>query len=427
MKIAVIGSGISGLTAAYYLAPHASVTLFEKDNRLGGHTATVDVELDGRKYAIDTGFIVYNEKTYPNFIRLLQQLGVQVKKTVMGFSISSRVNGLEYSGSGIGTLFAQRRNIFSVSHWRMILDILRFNRNASKHLATGKVNEHITLGDYLHKHGYSAAFTNHYLVPMGSAIWSASTADMLAFPMQFFIRFFHNHGLLQIRNRPQWYVIEGGSRSYIPPMLSAMDVTLQMNAGITGVKQADGKIQITRDNGQVDLFDEVVFACHSDQALALLQDASADEVAVLGNMPYQMNKVVLHTDENLLPKLKSTWSSWNYLQHSYRQEQATLTYNMNILQGIKAPVTFCVTLNDTAAIQPQKILASFEYAHPVFNSESLQAGQRWHDVNGRLNRWYCGAYWRNGFHEDGVVSALQVVNALLKKMSKPAIEVLGHE
>lgn len=427
MKIAIIGSGISGLTAAYYLAPHADVTLYEKEGRLGGHTATVDVELDGRNYAIDTGFIVYNEKTYPNFIRLLGELGVAVKKTCMGFSVSSRLDGLEYSGSGLGSLFAQKRNLFSIRHWRMIADILRFNRQAPKDLQAGRVHELTTLGEYLKRNRYSEGFINHYLVPMGAAIWSASTAAMLDFPMKFFIRFFHNHGLLKIRNRPQWYVIEGGSRSYIAPLLSASGVELQLDAHIHSVTREQGKACLHMADGTSAIYDEVIFACHSDQALALLGDPTTAEQSVLGAMPYQMNEVVLHTDENLLPCLRSTWSSWNYLLHSYRQDQATLTYNMNILQGLKAPVTFCVTLNDTKAIQPQKILAQFQYAHPVFTRESMQAQQRWAEVNGVAQRWYCGAYWRNGFHEDGVVSGLQVANGILKKMGRPVVSVLSYE
>ncbi len=427
MKVAIIGSGISGLTAAYYLAPYADVTLYEKEGRLGGHTATVDVELDGRKYAIDTGFIVYNEKTYPNFIRLLNELGVSVKKTEMGFSVSSRIDGLEYSGAGIGSLFAQKRNIVSLRHWRMIFDILRFNRSAPKHLKAGLVAENVTLGEYLTAHHYSAAFKDHYLVPMGAAIWSASTEAMLDFPMRFFIQFFENHGLLKIMNRPQWYVIEGGSRSYIPPLSAQIQKNIVYDADINSVRKTARGVEITEANGKITEYDEVIFACHSDQALALLADASAAETSVLGSMPYQMNAVVLHTDEALLPRLKSTWSSWNYLLHGYTQEKATLTYNMNILQGIKAPVTFCVTLNDTAAINPQKILAEFNYAHPVFTRESMRAQQRWHEINGVQNRWYCGAYWRNGFHEDGVVSGMNVANGLLKKMKKPLVKVLDHE
>jgi uncharacterized protein len=232
---------------------------------------------------------------------------------------------------------------------------------------------------------------------------------------------------LKITNRPQWYVIEGGSRSYIPPLSSHVQKNIRFNADIQGVKTTAHGVEIIDAAGTTALFDEVIFACHSDQALALLADASAAEKNVLAAMPYQMNEVVLHTDESLLPRLKSTWSSWNYLLHDYTQEKATLTYNMNILQGIKAPVTFCVTLNDTLAINPQKILARFHYAHPVFTRESMRAQQCWSEINGVMNRWYCGAYWRNGFHEDGVVSGINVANGILKKMAKPLVKVLDYE
>lgn len=428
MKIAIIGSGISGLTTAHYLAPHASVTLYEKAPRLGGHTATVDVTVDGRNYAVDTGFIVYNERTYPNFIRLISELGVAVKKTTMGFSVSSRQDGLEYSGNSLATLFAQKRNIFNSGHWRMIFDIIRFNHKAKRDLDSGHVAADTTLGSYLKQNCYSHGFINHYLVPMGAAIWSASTDVMLNFPMQFFIRFFHNHGLLQISNRPQWHVIEGGSRNYIARLLSAAKPKIVINAVITRIEMAGDQVELLLADGSRTRYDEVVFATHSNEALSLLgSSATEQERSVLGAMPYQSNAVVLHTDEKLLPALKSTWSSWNYLLHSYRQDHATLTYNMNLLQGLKAPVTFCLTLNDTAAINPNKILARFSYEHPVFTRESLAAQQRWSEINGVEKRWYCGAYWRNGFHEDGVVSALRVANTILEKAGKSTVKVLDHE
>lgn len=426
MKIAIIGSGIAGMTAAYYLHRHAEITLFEKSHRIGGHTATVDVTVNGREYAVDTGFIVFNERTYPNFIRLLNQLQVKVKPSAMGFSVSAREQQLEYSGSGLSGIFAQRRNLFNLQHWRMLKDILRFNRQAARHLEQGVVAADTTLGEYLHRYGYSDAFRDHYLVPMGAAIWSAGTDVMMHFPMQFFIRFFHNHGLLQIRQRPRWYVIENGSRSYIPPLTDGFRQHIRLNSRIRRVTTADHGVRLHHENGDEEFFDQVIFACHSDEALALLGDASQAEQQVLSAMPYQDNDVVLHTDEALLPSLKTAWSSWNYQLQSYHQNTVTLTYNMNILQGIKAPVTFCVTLNNSQQIAPEKILARFTYAHPVFSLTSQAAQQRWQDVNGIQQRWYCGAYWRNGFHEDGVVSALHVVNAILRSMNKPQVPVLGH-
>lgn len=423
MKIAIIGSGISGLTAAYYLSPHAEVSLFEKEQRLGGHTATVDVNLDGRHYAIDTGFIVYNEKTYPNFIRLMNELAVAVKKTTMGFSVSSKVDGLEYAGNGLSAYFAQKRRIFSFKHWKMLFEIMRFNKQAPKHLMSQAVTSHLTLRQYLKNNHYSQTFIDSYLIPMGAAIWSASTSCILDMPVKFFIRFFKNHGLLQIKNRPQWYVIDGGSRNYIGPFIRSMDVDIRLNTHVSNISYHDGKIRISV-NGRDEYFDEVIFACHSDQALALLDHASAEEREVLSAIKYEANEVVLHTDEALLPHCKKAWSSWNYSLYNYDQHKATLTYNMNILQDIKAPVTFCVTLNDSAAIDPEKVLATFSYSHPVFTLDSLAAQKKWALINGHKQLWFCGAYWRNGFHEDGVVSALWAVNGLLKKLNKPYISVL---
>lgn len=427
MKVAIIGTGIAGMTAAYYLKDCADITVFEKEQRLGGHTSTVDVSVDGRQYAVDTGFIVYNERTYPNFIRLLDELGVPVKATTMGFSVSSRLDGLEYSGENIASLFAQKKNLFNWQHWRMIKDILRFNKEAPMHLKQKLVNEDMCLGDYLEKYQYSDAFKNHYLVPMGAAIWSSSTEVMMQFPMRFFIQFFSNHGLLQVKDRPQWYVIEGGSRNYIPELTMSYKQSLRLDAEVVSVKRNGDVVSLRCRDGYQEDFDQVVFACHSDQALAMLEDANDVESSVLSAMPYKDNDVVLHTDETMLPQIKSTWSSWNYLLHDYQQDCATLTYNMNILQGIQAPVTFCVTLNDSSEIDPDKIIARFNYAHPVFTRESVAAQQRWSEINGVNASWFCGAYWRNGFHEDGVVSGLKVANAIRQRLGANPVEVLNYE
>ncbi len=426
MKVAIIGSGISGLTAAYYLKPHADITVFEKAHRLGGHTATVDVNIEGRTYPIDTGFIVYNERTYPNFIRLLNELSVKTKKTDMGFSVSSVINGLEYSGSGLNGLFAQRKNLFNLSHWKMIIDILRFNKQAPLHLENQLVDKNMTLGDYLKKFNYSDTFRDFYLVPMGAAIWSASTDAMLQFPMQFFIRFFNNHGLLQVFNRPQWYVIDGGSNQYIAPLTDSYKNDIRLNSRIKKITRHADNVSIEMEDGTEEYFDQVILACHSNEAMTLLDDASTLEKEIVGSIPYQDNEVVLHYDEDMLPKNKLTWSSWNYLLHATKQDKATLTYNMNILQGIKAPVTFCVTLNDSSKINDKKIISSFNYAHPVFNQDVMQSQQRWQEINGINNTWFAGAYWRNGFHEDGVFSGIKTANGLLSLLGKKTVDLLGY-
>lgn len=412
MKIAVIGSGISGLSCAHYLSAAHEVSVFEGNRKLGGHTATVDVELGTRRYAIDTGFIVFNDWTYPNFIALMDELGVASKPTSMGFSVRDQISGLEYSGSSIDTLFAQRRNLMSPGFLKMVRDILRFNRETIADLDAGRLDPQETLGQYLQRNRYSRRFSQHYLVPMGAAIWSSDCATISDFPVTFFLRFFRNHGLLSVSDRPQWRVIEGGSREYIDPLCARFSQRIFTGNPVDQVvRHGNGSVELRLADGQVHRFDQVVFATHSDQALKLLAAPSQAEQEVLGAIAYQKNDVVLHTDTLMLPRSEKTWSSWNY---SLGEETApaVVTYNMNILQGIKAPEVFCVTLNNTAAINPHKILGEFCYEHPVFSLEATRAQERWNDINGVNNTWFCGAYWHNGFHEDGVASALRVANAM---------------
>ncbi|MCB1687451.1 MAG: FAD-dependent oxidoreductase [Halioglobus sp.] len=412
MKIAVIGSGISGLSCAHYLSADHEVWVYEASNKIGGHTATVDVRLGTRRYAIDTGFIVFNDWTYPNFIALLEELGVSSKPTAMGFSVRDPQSGLEYSGTNLNTLFAQRRNLFSVAFIGMIRDILRFNRESVADLDAGRIDDAETLGVYLARNGYGDKFIRHYLAAMGSAIWSADGATILAFPVSFFVRFFRNHGLLSVSDRPQWRVIEGGSREYLKPLCARFSDRISTgNPVVKVVRHAGRGVTLRMADGRQLMFDQVVFATHSDQALALLEDPTQAEREILGAIPYQKNDVVLHTDIRMLPRNTKTWSSWNYTL-GQTDGPAVVTYNMNILQGIEAPETFCVTLNNTAAINPNMILGQFQYDHPVFSLDGMQAQQRWEEINGVARTWYCGAYWHNGFHEDGVVSALRVANAL---------------
>lgn len=411
MNIAVIGSGISGLSCAHYLSTAHQVSVFEAGGKIGGHTATVDVRLGTRNYAIDTGFIVFNDWTYPHFIELMNELGVPSKATEMGFSVHDQKTGLEYSGTNINTLFAQRRNLLSPSFLRMVRDILRFNKQSVADLDAGRVDDAETLGHYLKRNGYSDAFQRQYLVAMGSAIWSADCDTILDFPLSFFLRFFRNHGLLSVSDRPQWRVIEGGSREYLRPLCQRFEQRIHTNSPVERVIRGGKQVELLMTDGRRLAFDQVVIATHSDQALALLDQPSHEETDILGALPYQDNDVVLHTDTQLLPSNKKTWSSWNYnLDES--QERAVVTYNMNILQGLDAPETFCVTLNNTAAINPHKILGRFNYAHPVFSMAGIAAQQRWAEINGEHNTWYCGAYWHNGFHEDGVASAKRVVEGI---------------
>lgn len=414
MKIAIIGSGISGMAAGHFLSEAGhEVTLYEAASRLGGHTATIDVEYGGSTLAIDTGFIVYNDWTYPEFIALLDKLGVANRPTSMSFSVSDNKSGLEYAGSNLNTLFGQRSNLLSPDFYRMLRDILRFNKHVERHLAEDVGTDSLSLGDYLARYGYSALFSQHYIVPMGAAIWSSERSSMLQMPLRFFVRFFRNHGLLSVRDRPQWRVIEGGSRSYIEPLVASFRERIRLGCPVKGVIRHPllQQVSVVTEDG-AEQFEQVVFACHSDQALRILGDqASREERDILGSIPYSDNEVVLHTDISLLPKRRRCWSSWN-VRLGEHAEIPQLTYNMNILQSLQAEQTFCVSLNQRRAINPACIIDSFHYEHPVFELPTIQAQQRWQEINGVNKTWFCGAYWRNGFHEDGVWSAKRVYEGI---------------
>lgn len=411
MNIAIIGSGISGLTSAYLLNRSHEITLFEAGDWVGGHTHTVDVTVDGRHYAVDTGFIVFNNWTYPNFIRLLGQIGVGFKPTEMSFSVSDPDSGLEYNGNNLNSLFAQRRNLLSPGFWGMLRDILRFNKEAQRDLEELRIAADTTLDQYLKAGGYGERFILHYIVPMGAAIWSMSMADMLGFPLQFFVRFFKNHGLLSVSNRPQWCVIEGGSSAYVAPLTASFKDKIRLNCPVTRVERNEEGVVIHSAAGS-ERFDKVVFACHSDQALKLLAKPSSAEQSILGALPYADNEVVLHTDTRLLPERKLAWASWNYRLGGAGHTLAAVTYDMNILQGLQSDTTFCVSLNQSAGINPFKVLAKYTYAHPQYSLKAVAAQQRWEELDGAQHTYYCGAYWANGFHEDGVVSGLRVARSL---------------
>ncbi|MFV7785520.1 NAD(P)/FAD-dependent oxidoreductase [Shewanella marisflavi] len=407
-KIAIIGSGISGLTCAYLLDKHYEVTLFEHNDYVGGHTATVDLHHQGRDYAIDTGFIVFNDRTYPHFNRLLEMLGISGQPTEMSFSVHNRQSGFEYNGHGLNSLFAQRRNLFRPRFWRLIREILKFNALCKQSYADNDIPEGMRLGEFLQLHGFSRFFCEHYILPMGAAIWSTSLAEMEQFELKFFIRFFYNHGLLNISDRPQWYVVPGGSRQYVKAILASLSQPVRLNSRIDKVTRQDDSVQLLMASGESHEFDEVIFACHSDQALALLGDASEAEKAVLGAIPYSRNEVVLHTDVGMLPNRRLAWASWNYRLDDNVSRPACVTYNMNILQGIDSDTTFCVTLNQSEEIDQGKVLRSFVYHHPVLNEASCRAQQRRLEICGQHHTHFVGAYWYNGFHEDGVRSALDV-------------------
>ncbi|MFT5812981.1 MAG: putative NAD/FAD-binding protein [Psychroserpens sp.] len=407
-RIAIIGAGVSGLTAAYLLSKKHQVSVFEKSAHIGGHTATVDVELSGQHYALDTGFIVFNNKTYPNFLALLDEIGVGKQETQMSFSVHNSDTGLEYNGHNLDTLFAQRRNIFNPKFWWLVKEILRFNKLCKQSYHARNYGDSLTLGEFLQENNFGYYFAEHYILPMGAAIWSSSLVQMQAFQFHFFVKFFHNHGLLNIADRPQWYVVPNGSRSYLDPLCKSFADNIYLNADITKVTRENNEVQLHFATGEVQHFDEVVLACHSDQALTLLGDASQQEEKILSAIPYSENSVVLHTDINLLPKREKAWASWNYQLSSNRTKPASVTYNMNILQGLNSQHVFCVTLNQREAIDPSKILREFTYHHPVFSTNAINAQHQRLAICGQQNTHFAGAYWYSGFHEDGVRSAVDV-------------------
>lgn len=413
MKIAIIGTGISGLTAAYLLQRKHEICVFESAERLGGHTATKEVQEGPKRRFIDTGFIVYNDWTYPNFIRLMNELKIDSLPTEMSFSVSCEQTGLEYGGNNLNSLFAQRKNLLNIPYLKMLKDILAFNKDAIADLESGRLDEAITLGQYLKQKNYGRMFASHYLIPMGSAIWSSTLEEMLDFPLIFFVRFFKNHGLLSVNDRPQWRVIKGGSAAYITPLTAGFHSKIRTNSKITSVERFDDHVILHFDGQPSESFDQVVFACHSDEALALLSEPTAKEQQILGAIPYRNNNVILHTDTKLMPKAKLAWSSWNYHLGKDSTKPATLSYNMNILQRFEdTDKTYVVTLNREDLIDPKKIIGRYQYAHPIFTLEGINAQERWHEINGVANTWYCGAYWRNGFHEDGCWSGVRVASGL---------------
>lgn len=414
MKIAVIGSGISGNVAAYHLNKTHDITVYEANDYIGGHTHTHDIRHKGKQYCVDTGFIVFNHKTYPNFIALLDELGVEEQLSTMSFGVKCDKTGLEYMGSTINSLFAQRRNIFRPSFWRMILDILRFNREATNLLQAS--SDDISLGDYLEQHKYSAVFINHYLVPMAAAVWSADLKLMFDFPARYLIRFFHNHGLLSVNDRPDWYVIKGGSKTYARALTRAFKDKIKLSTPVTQVERIDGGVRVTSSEGE-ETFDAVFFACHSDQALRMIKSPTDTEKQTLGAIKYQDNEVVLHTDASVMPKQKIAWAAWNYHLLEGDQSRVPVTYNMNILQSLDCEDQFCVTLNNTDAIDQSKVLKRLNYHHPIYTKESVAAQARHAEIN--TDRFYfCGAYWRYGFHEDGVVSALEAIKRFEAEISE---------
>lgn len=416
-RVAVIGSGISGLSAAYTLAPEAQVTLFEAGDYFGGHTHTVDITLDGVTHGVDTGFLVFNERTYPNLIRLFGELGVATTASDMSFSVKVPDIGLEWSGSDLNTVFAQRRNLVRPGFLRMLADILRFNKLTTTLAERGEdASLQQPIGDFLAEKRFSSEFRDWYFLPMIGCIWSCPTDQMLRFPIATMIRFCHNHGLLQVANRPRWFTVTGGARHYVHKMLPRIS-DARLNTPVRSVRRTPAGIFITTDH-TTEQFDDVVMACHSDQSLALLADPNPAEREVLGAIRYHRNRAVLHTDTSVLPERPLAWAAWNYERATdgpREQAAVCLHYLINRLQPLPFKEPVIVSLNPVREPNPDCVHGEFDYAHPVFDNAAIAAQQRVPSLQGLANTWFCGAWTRHGFHEDGLMSGLAVAEGLCRQ------------
>ncbi len=410
MRIAIVGTGVSGLVCAHLLSRRHDVTVFESDSRPGGHAHTVRIDLADETHDVDTGFLVYNERNYPGLVRLFDRLGVATKASDMSFSVSDDASGVEWRGTSLTTLFAQRRNALRPAFLRMLADVVRFNRLA-RSLLTEEHPTDQSLAQLLADGRWSSRFIEWYLIPMGSSIWSADPGTFLGMPAVTFARFFDNHGLLEYGDQPSWRTVEGGSRRYVEAVLAPLGDAVRLSSPVAKVTRREDGVEIHSDVGP-ERFDHVVLATHSDQALRLLSDPSVPERQVLGAIRYQPNRATLHTDERLLPRSRRAWASWNYHRLIDQPQLATLTYRLASLQGIDSAHEILVTLNRDDAIREDRVLARFDYGHPVFDVAAIAAQRRREELNGDRGTWFCGAYWGYGFHEDGVQSALAVCRRL---------------
>ena len=409
MKIAIIGTGISGLTSAYLLSKEHIVHVYEAQEYIGGHVHTLPVHLNGISYEIDTGFIVFNDRTYPNFNKLLNKINVLSQPTSMSFSVKCETTGLEYNGTSLNGLFAQRLNLLKPSFLLMVKDILRFNRDAKEFL-TDSVEE-ITFGEFLNRGGYSNALKNNYALPMASAIWSAKSKVIENANFRFFAQFFENHGMLNISDRPQWRVIKGGSKQYTLKLIEPITNKIRINSPVDKIIRKNKGIEVVYNKQQKELYDRVIIATHSDQALKMIENPNNAEIEILSSIPYQTNVAHLHWDCSVLPKQKNAWASWNYFKPNKMKDETTVTYYMNMLQSLDMPKNICVSLNMEEHINPKKIYKKIIYQHPVFTSEAILAQKKHKEIDGIDKIHFCGAYWGSGFHEDGVNSALSVCKA----------------
>jgi len=411
----VIGSGIAGMASAWLLGKRYQVTLIDKNSYIGGHTNTVSVaEPDTDKsLPVDTGFIVYNEPNYPNLVGLFNSLGVQSRPTNMTFAASITDSGLEYAGNNLNTLFAQRKNIMSPRFLKLVYDILKFNRQAKVLINDTKLSQELTLGEFLQLHKIGNAMQNDYLLPMAAAIWSCPPNQMTSFPAKSFAQFFDNHGLLNVKDRPQWRTVMGGSQAYVAKLLKDYSGDIITNNGVNKVVRAADLVTLTLDDGQQLTFDDVVIATHADEALAMLDEATNDEQRYLSAFRYQENDTYLHTDERLMPKLKSVWSCWNYLANKSDDvnRAVSVSYWMNALQGLETKSDFFVSLNPIMAVDPAKVIKQIHYMHPVFDNEAMSAQKQLQCLQGKQHTWFAGSYFGYGFHEDALSSAVSIAKS----------------
>lgn len=410
MRIAIIGTGISGNTIARLLDTDHDIEVYEANDYVGGHSHTVDFEAFGSNWQVDTGFMVFNERTYPHFTELLERLGVPTQSSDMSFSVSCGQTGLEYQGSTLNGLFAQRANLFRPRFYRMLADIVRFNRVSCEALEAGQLDEGVNVGTFLDEHRLGGQFRSHYLLPMTAAIWSAEPSSILDFPARFLIGFMRNHGLLQLRDRPQWLTIAGGSRSYVERLVAPFRQRIHLRSPVRSVTRLDTHVELSTAQGDTQRFDQVVFACHADQTLRMLADATPEERSVLRAFPYRQNEAVLHTDISLLPRRRRAWASWNYYLDPNSPAPATVTYDLSRLQGLPTPTPVLLTLNRAGAIDPRQIIRRIQFEHPAYTAGSTAAQRQFERINGQRRSYFCGAYWGYGFHEDGVNSALAVAH-----------------
>ena len=409
MKIAVVGSGVAGLSAAWLLQRRHDVTVFEADTRLGGHAHTVSAEVDGVDVAVDTGFIVFNHRTYPLFCRMLDELGVAEKLSSMTFSASIMDSGVEYAGTDLDRLFVQRSNLLRPSFWRMVLGIRRFYRE-SRSLLDSSDGE-VALGEYLATHGYPQSFIDDHLLPMASAVWSTDRARMMSFPASFLVRFFEHHGFLELENRPDWYTVEGGSIRYVDAIAAVLGDAVRCSTPVRGVTPCAGAVELHLDSG-TETFDHVVLATHVDTSLRLLKAPTAAQESILGKFSCRTNAAVLHTDAGMMPRNQRAWASWNTHVGTDPGAPPTLTYWMNHLQSLPVPTPILLTLNREDEIDPRAVLGRWDYDHPIFTPDSVAAAARLPEIQGCDGIWFAGAAWGYGFHEDGVRSGVQVARAL---------------